>query len=181
MWVCRVCAVGVRCVRGCALCCMMKNIVPCTFVHSNSCAKNVVFIASIFRVTSVIDMALSFYAPHPSVSLSHSHALIPTTLSLFFRSHSSICLVNPPPPPPAPPRPQVPRITRAQKMDTLSSQANLSGYRAVIEALAVFPRFSKAQVTAAGKVAPCTVLVIGAGVAGMCRVARRGESMNASE
>ncbi len=61
---------------------------------------------------------------------------------------------------------QVPRITRAQKMDTLSSQANLSGYRAVIEALAVFPRFSKAQVTAAGKVAPCTVLVIGAGVAG---------------
>ena len=52
-------------------------------------------------------------------------------------------------------------------MDTLSSQANLSGYRAVIEALAVFPRFSKAQVTAAGKVAPCTVLVIGAGVAGM--------------
>ena len=64
----------------------------------------------------------------------------------------------------------VPRISRAQKMDALSSMANLAGYRAVIEAANNFPRFLTGQVTAAGKVPPAQVLVIGAGVAGLAAI-----------
>ena len=62
---------------------------------------------------------------------------------------------------------QVPRISRAQKMDVLSSQANVAGYRAVIEAAGSFGSFFTGQFTAAGKVPPGKVLVIGAGVAGL--------------
>ncbi|MEJ2021001.1 MAG: NAD(P)(+) transhydrogenase (Re/Si-specific) subunit alpha, partial [Maritimibacter sp.] len=61
----------------------------------------------------------------------------------------------------------VPRISRAQKMDALSSMANIAGYRAVIEAGNNFGRFFTGQVTAAGKVPPAKVLVVGAGVAGL--------------
>ncbi|MBV8755776.1 MAG: Re/Si-specific NAD(P)(+) transhydrogenase subunit alpha [Deltaproteobacteria bacterium] len=62
---------------------------------------------------------------------------------------------------------QVPRISRAQKMDALSSMANISGYRAVIEAANRFGSFFTGQFTAAGKVPPAKVLIIGAGVAGL--------------
>jgi NAD(P) transhydrogenase subunit alpha len=65
---------------------------------------------------------------------------------------------------------QIPRISRAQKMDALSSMANIAGYRAVIEAGATFPRFFTGQVTAAGKVPPAKVLVVGAGVAGLAAI-----------
>ncbi|MBL8634112.1 MAG: Re/Si-specific NAD(P)(+) transhydrogenase subunit alpha [Myxococcales bacterium] len=69
----------------------------------------------------------------------------------------------------------IPRITRAQKMDALSSMANIAGYRAVIEAASFFGRFFTGQVTAAGKVPPAKVLVIGAGVAGLAAIgAARG-------
>ena len=64
----------------------------------------------------------------------------------------------------------IPRITRAQKMDTLSAMANIAGYRAVIEAAAHFPRFFTGQITAAGKIDPAKVLVIGAGVAGLSAI-----------
>lgn len=64
----------------------------------------------------------------------------------------------------------VPRITRAQKMDALSSMANLAGYRAVIEAANHFGRFFTGQITAAGKVPPAKVLIIGAGVAGLAAI-----------
>ncbi|MEM6425658.1 MAG: Re/Si-specific NAD(P)(+) transhydrogenase subunit alpha [Cyanobacteria bacterium P01_D01_bin.128] len=64
----------------------------------------------------------------------------------------------------------IPRITRAQKMDALSSMANIAGYRAVIEAANHFGRFFTGQITAAGKVPPCKVLVIGAGVAGLAAI-----------
>ncbi|NAZ35359.1 Re/Si-specific NAD(P)(+) transhydrogenase subunit alpha [Rubellimicrobium sp. CFH 75288] len=64
----------------------------------------------------------------------------------------------------------VPRISRAQKMDALSSMANIAGYRAVVEAAGAFPRFLAGQVTAAGKVPPARVLVIGAGVAGLAAI-----------
>ncbi|MEM7497344.1 MAG: Re/Si-specific NAD(P)(+) transhydrogenase subunit alpha [Pseudomonadota bacterium] len=64
----------------------------------------------------------------------------------------------------------VPRISRAQKMDALSSMANIGGYRAVIEAGNNFGRFFTGQVTAAGKVPPAKVLVVGAGVAGLAAV-----------
>ncbi|MFZ5710690.1 MAG: Re/Si-specific NAD(P)(+) transhydrogenase subunit alpha [Pseudomonadota bacterium] len=64
----------------------------------------------------------------------------------------------------------VPRISRAQKMDALSSMANIAGYRAVVEGASNFPRFLTGQVTAAGKVPPAKVLVIGAGVAGLAAI-----------
>ena len=64
----------------------------------------------------------------------------------------------------------VPRITRAQKMDALSAMANIAGYRAVIEAANHFSRFFGGQITAAGKVEPAKVLVIGAGVAGLSAI-----------
>jgi len=64
----------------------------------------------------------------------------------------------------------VPRISRAQKMDALSSMANVAGYRAVIEAGNNFGRFFTGQMTAAGKIPPAKVLVIGAGVAGLAAI-----------
>jgi NAD(P) transhydrogenase subunit alpha len=69
----------------------------------------------------------------------------------------------------------VPRISRAQKLDALSSMANIAGYRAVIEAANHFGRFFTGQITAAGKVPPAKVMVIGAGVAGLAAIgAARG-------
>lgn len=64
----------------------------------------------------------------------------------------------------------IPRISRAQKMDVLSSMANIAGYRSVIEASFHFGRFLNGQITAAGKVEPAKVLVIGAGVAGLAAI-----------
>ena len=64
----------------------------------------------------------------------------------------------------------VPRISRAQALDALSSMANISGYRAVIEAANAFGRFFTGQITAAGKVPPAQVLIIGAGVAGLAAI-----------
>ena len=65
----------------------------------------------------------------------------------------------------------VPRISRAQVYDALSSMANISGYKAVIEAANHFGRFFTGQITAAGKVPPAKVLIIGAGVAGLSAIA----------
>jgi len=64
----------------------------------------------------------------------------------------------------------VPRISRAQKLDALSSMANIAGYRAVIEAAQHFGRFFTGQITAAGKIPPAKVMVIGAGVAGLSAI-----------
>jgi NAD(P) transhydrogenase len=64
----------------------------------------------------------------------------------------------------------VPRITRAQKLDSLSSMANMGGYRAVIESMAVFQKCPKAQITAAGKLPPAQVFIIGCGVAGLAAI-----------
>ena len=68
----------------------------------------------------------------------------------------------------------VPRISRAQKMDALSSMANVAGYRAVVEAANHFGRFFTGQVTAAGKVPPAKVMIIGAGVAGLAAIGAAG-------
>ena len=65
---------------------------------------------------------------------------------------------------------QVPRITRAQKMDALSSMSNIAGYRAVVEAASFYGRFFTGQITAAGKVPPAKVLIVGAGVAGLSAI-----------
>ena len=64
----------------------------------------------------------------------------------------------------------VPRISRAQKMDALSSMANIGGYRAVVEAAQHFGRFFTGQITAAGKIPPAKIMVIGAGVAGLAAI-----------
>ena len=64
----------------------------------------------------------------------------------------------------------VPRISRAQKMDALSSMANIAGSRAVIEAAHTFGRFFGGQITAAGKIPPAKILIIGAGVAGLSAI-----------
>ncbi|MGR7026866.1 Re/Si-specific NAD(P)(+) transhydrogenase subunit alpha [Geodermatophilus sp. URMC 62] len=64
----------------------------------------------------------------------------------------------------------VPRISRAQSLDVLSSMANIAGYRAVVEAAHAFGRFFTGQVTAAGKVPPAKVFVVGAGVAGLAAI-----------
>lgn len=65
----------------------------------------------------------------------------------------------------------IPRISRAQSFDVLSSMANTAGYKAVLEAANHFPRFLTGQTTAAGKIPPCKVLIIGAGVAGLSAIA----------
>ncbi|XP_072381402.1 NAD(P) transhydrogenase, mitochondrial-like [Diabrotica undecimpunctata] len=72
----------------------------------------------------------------------------------------------------------IPRISRAQVFDALSSMANISGYRAVVEAANHFPRFLSGQITAAGKVPPSKVLVIGGGVAGLAAIGQ-AKSMGA--
>jgi len=64
----------------------------------------------------------------------------------------------------------IPRISRAQKLDALSSMANIAGYRAVVEAANNFGRFFTGQITAAGKIPPAKVMVIGAGVAGLAAI-----------
>jgi NAD(P) transhydrogenase subunit alpha len=64
----------------------------------------------------------------------------------------------------------VPRISRAQKLDSLSSMANIAGYRAVAEAFGIFQRCPKAQITAAGKLPPAKVFIMGCGVAGLSAI-----------
>jgi NAD(P) transhydrogenase subunit alpha len=66
---------------------------------------------------------------------------------------------------------KIPRISRAQKMDVLSSQSNIAGYRGVVEAASLYNGFFGGQITAAGRTAPAVVLVIGAGVAGLAAIA----------
>ena len=66
---------------------------------------------------------------------------------------------------------QIPRITRAQVFDALSSMANIAGYKAVIIAADNFGRFYTGQMTAAGKLPPAKMLVIGGGVAGLAAIA----------
>ena len=66
---------------------------------------------------------------------------------------------------------QIPRLSRAQTYDALSSMANIAGYKAVIEAANHFGRFFTGQITAAGRLPPAKVLVIGAGVAGLSAIA----------
>merc|ERR1719446_1611821 len=65
----------------------------------------------------------------------------------------------------------VPRVSRAQKLDALTSMANIAGYRAVIDAFNRLPRFSRSSVTATGTVPPAKVFIIGAGIAGLSAIA----------
>ncbi len=71
----------------------------------------------------------------------------------------------------------VPRISRAQSLVALSSMANIAGYRAIVEAAHEFGRFFTGQITAAGKVPPAKVMVIGAGVAGLAAIGAANSSL----
>ncbi|CAM3765960.1 Re/Si-specific NAD(P)(+) transhydrogenase subunit alpha [Xenorhabdus thuongxuanensis] len=68
----------------------------------------------------------------------------------------------------------VPRISRAQSLDALSSMANIAGYRAIVESAHEFGRFFTGQITAAGKIPPAKVMIIGAGVAGLAAIGAAG-------
>lgn len=92
------------------------------------------------------------------ISLLQSERLTVLLEALNARKVTALCLEK------------IPRITRAQKMDVLSSTANLAGYRAVLEASYHYPGFFGGQVTAAGSLAPAKVLIIGAGVAGLAAI-----------
>ena len=83
----------------------------------------------------------------------------PDQMALIAKNNASVIAMD-----------MVPRISRAQKMDALSSMANIAGYRSVIEAGNNFGRFFTGQITAAGKVPPAKVLIIGAGVAGLAAI-----------
>ncbi|MFZ0485881.1 MAG: Re/Si-specific NAD(P)(+) transhydrogenase subunit alpha [Arenicellales bacterium] len=125
------------------------------------------------------DIILKINAPghHPDLDLDESELLSPGKLliSLIWPAQNetlmkrlaargaTVCAMD-----------SVPRISRAQKLDVLSSMSNVAGYRAVIEAANAFGRFFTGQVTAAGKVPPAKVLVIGAGVAGLSAVGAAG-------
>merc|ERR1719502_2229664 len=65
----------------------------------------------------------------------------------------------------------VPRVSRAQKLDALTSMANIAGYKAVLDAFNRLPRFSRSSVTASGTVPPAKVFIIGAGIAGLSAIA----------
>ncbi|HEX8313483.1 MAG TPA: NAD(P)(+) transhydrogenase (Re/Si-specific) subunit alpha, partial [Flavisolibacter sp.] len=65
----------------------------------------------------------------------------------------------------------LPRTTRAQSMDVLSSQANIAGYKAVLQAANLYPRYFPMFMTAAGSIAPAKILILGAGVAGLQAIA----------
>ncbi|MDH3531683.1 MAG: Re/Si-specific NAD(P)(+) transhydrogenase subunit alpha [Gammaproteobacteria bacterium] len=126
-------------------------------------------IASSEELWSRSDLILKVRAPEPveAVLLKENQTLIsflwpaqnPDLLKQLTESGATVMAMD-----------SVPRISRAQKMDALSSMANIAGYRAVVEAAQHFGRFFTGQITAAGKVPPAKVLVIGAGVAGLAAI-----------
>ena len=132
-------------------------------------AAGVRVVPSAGEVFSEVDIVVKVRPPTPGEAgqLSHGQTLIAffwpaqntDLLELAKRQGATVIAMD-----------MVPRISRAQKMDALSSMANIAGYRAVIEAGNHFGRFFTGQVTAAGKVPPAKVLVVGAGVAGLAAI-----------
>ena len=113
----------------------------------------------VLKVAPPVDDEIALLADGATLIASLSPALRPDLLAaLSQRGFTALALDA------------VPRISRAQSMDVLSSMANISGYRAVVEAAHEFGRFFTGQVTAAGKVPPAKVLVAGAGVAGLAAI-----------
>lgn len=139
------------------------------FSDADYIAAGVKVVKTADEVWSQADVVAKIHPPTPAESkkLSKDQTLISfiypnenkRILAAAKKSGSSIIAMD-----------MVPRISRAQKMDALSSMANIAGYRAVIEAGNSFGRFFTGQITAAGKVPPAKVLVIGAGVAGLAAI-----------
>ncbi|MBN9631504.1 MAG: Re/Si-specific NAD(P)(+) transhydrogenase subunit alpha [Actinobacteria bacterium] len=113
----------------------------------------------VLKVAPPVDDEIALLADGATLIASLSPALRPDLLAALSRRGITALALD-----------AVPRISRAQSMDVLSSMANISGYRAVVEAAHEFGRFFTGQVTAAGKVPPAKVLVAGAGVAGLAAI-----------
>jgi NAD(P) transhydrogenase subunit alpha len=121
------------------------------------------------RIWQEADIILKVQPPHlPEVDQLHPDRTLisfiwanqhPEILAALRQKHATVLAME-----------AVPRVSRAQKFDALSAMANIAGYRAVIEAANHFGRFFTGQITAAGKVPPAKVLVIGAGVAGLAAI-----------
>jgi NAD(P) transhydrogenase subunit alpha len=151
--------------------CVIESLAGVRSGHSDDAyrAAGVEVVESAAEVWRYVDIIVKVHPP----SSSEQELLTPkkTLISFFYPSHNKDLLeqcrdggVN------VIAMDMVPRISRAQKMDALSSMANVAGYRAVIEAGANFGRFFTGQITAAGRVPPAKVLVIGAGVAGLAAI-----------
>ncbi len=153
---------------------------PASFSDANFAEAGATIVASTKELYEQADIVLKVRAPamHPSLGVHEVELLKPDTTLLSFLwpaqnpelveklKAAKVTAIA---------MDQVPRISRAQKCDALSSMSNISGYRAVIEAANRFGRFFTGQITAAGKVPPAKVLVIGAGVAGLAAIgAARG-------
>ncbi|MFL5741780.1 MAG: Re/Si-specific NAD(P)(+) transhydrogenase subunit alpha [Flavisolibacter sp.] len=123
-------------------------------------------IAAAPEIVSASDVILSIH--HPSVSIPASKVLLGVYQPLYHQklmqdwAQQSLTVFS---------LDMLPRTTRAQSMDVLSSQANISGYKAVLHAANIYPRYFPMFMTAAGSIAPAKVLILGAGVAGLQAIA----------
>ena len=119
-------------------------------------------------VLSGADILLSIHAPEDMASIPSGKVLIGVYLPLYKRSEvdgmaaQGLTVFS---------MDMLPRTTRAQSMDVLSSQANIAGYRAVLTAAQLYPRYFPMFMTAAGSVPPAKMLILGAGVAGLQAIA----------
>ncbi|SII11103.1 Re/Si-specific NAD(P)(+) transhydrogenase subunit alpha [Mycobacteroides abscessus] len=117
----------------------------------------------VLKVNAPDDTEIAALADHATVVGLISPALKPELLEALSTRPITVLAMD-----------AVPRISRAQSLDVLSSMANIAGYRAVVESAHAFGRFFTGQVTAAGKVPPAKVLVVGAGVAGLAAIGAAG-------
>ncbi|KAA0099859.1 Re/Si-specific NAD(P)(+) transhydrogenase subunit alpha [Mycolicibacterium sp. P1-18] len=117
----------------------------------------------VLKVNAPNDAEIAALADHATVVGLISPALKPELLEALSTRPITVLAMD-----------AVPRISRAQSLDVLSSMANIAGYRAVVESAHAFGRFFTGQVTAAGKVPPAKVLVVGAGVAGLAAIGAAG-------
>lgn len=119
-------------------------------------------------IVSASDVILSIHAPHSSLSITNSKILIGVyqvlynaqLLEQWAKKGLTVFSME-----------MLPRTTRAQSMDVLSSQANIAGYKAVLLAANLYPRYLPMFMTAAGSIAPAKILILGAGVAGLQAIA----------
>ena len=125
-------------------------------------------ISSAAEIIQTADIILSIHNPDPQFSIPNSKILIGTYHPLYYPqqvqtwAQSGLTVFS---------LDMLPRTTRAQSMDVLSSQANISGYKAVLLAANLYPKYFPMFMTAAGSIAPAKVLILGAGVAGLQAIA----------
>ncbi|HEX6181035.1 MAG TPA: NAD(P) transhydrogenase subunit alpha, partial [Chitinophagaceae bacterium] len=126
-------------------------------------------ISSAADIIAQADIILSIHAPDKSLLSARQSAIFigvyqplfnPSLVQEFAANHHTVFSLD-----------MLPRTTRAQSMDVLSSQANIAGYKAVLTAANLYPKYFPMFMTAAGSIAPAKVLILGAGVAGLQAIA----------